>query len=55
LIKYILECLRSALEKLGVMDAVIVTEFMGEFAVMGAPNKCNLEDRRFEMMIYPVK
>ena len=50
-----MECLRSALEKFGVMDAVIVTEFMGEFAAMGAPNKSNLEDRRVEVMIYPVK
>lgn len=47
--------LRTALENLGVMDPVIVTEFMGEFTAEGAPNKSNLEDRRVEVMIYPVK
>lgn len=47
--------LNMALEKLGVIDAVIVTEFMGEFTAKGAPNKSNLEDRRVEVMIYPVK
>ena len=47
--------LASALEDLGVMDAVIVTEFMGEFTAKGAPNKSNLEDRRVDVMIYPVK
>lgn len=47
--------LKSALAGLGVTDPVIVTEYMGDLTAKGAPGKSNLEDRRVDVLIYPVK
>ena len=46
--------LMNALSDLGVTDADIVTEFMGELAAKGVDGKGNLEDRRVEVTIYPI-
>ena len=46
--------LTNALSDLGITDADIVTEFMGELTAKGAEGKGNLEDRRVEVTLYPV-
>lgn len=46
--------LENYLEKLGVTDATIITEYMGDLTATAPAGKANLEDRRVEVTIFPI-
>ena len=46
--------LDARLHTLGVSNALITTEYMGDLLASGAPGKANASDRRVSVTIYPV-